>query len=85
MPERRRLFGADDREEGMMSSHPAQALTVYMQSGPSKDYVRVEDGGRTTWREAMTTFGAGMPHEPWPDSPSLTPAALAEILAAQLE
>ena len=68
-----------------MSSHPARALTVYPQSGASKDYVRTEEDGRTVWRAAKTTFGQGVPHEPWPESPKLTPAELAEILAAQLE
>jgi hypothetical protein len=32
-----------------MSSHPAQALTIFPQTGPSKDYVRVDDDGRTAW------------------------------------
>jgi hypothetical protein len=68
-----------------MSSHPAQALTVFPQTGPSRDYVRVDDGGQTMWRLAKTTFGQGAPQEPWPDAPLLTPAELAELLAASLE
>ena len=68
-----------------MSSHPAQALTIFPQAGPSKDYVRVDDDGQTAWCLAKTTFGRGAPHEPWPTSPKLTPAELAEILAASLE
>ncbi len=57
-----------------MTSHPAQALTVYPQAGKAQDYVRVEqrDGG-TVWCHAKPTFGRGAPHEPWPDSPKLTP------------
>jgi hypothetical protein len=68
-----------------MTSHPAQAITVWLQSGPARDYVRVDDDGPTTWREAKTTFGAGAPHEPWPDAPALTPTELADLLAGQLE
>jgi hypothetical protein len=66
-------------------THPAQALTVYFQSGPSKDYVRDDEDGKTVWREAKTTFGRGAPHEPWPNRPGLTSADLAELLAASLE
>jgi hypothetical protein len=68
-----------------MSSHPAQAVTVYPQSGPSKDYVRTDDDGRTAWCLAKPTFGRGAPHEPWPDAPKMSPAELAEILTASLE
>lgn len=68
-----------------MTSHPAQALTVYPQTGKTKDYVRVDEDGRTVWCEAKPTFGRGAPYEPWPNSPKLTPAELAEILAGQLE
>jgi hypothetical protein len=68
-----------------MTSHPAQALTVWMQTGPAKDYVRVDEDGTTIWREAKTTFGAGAPHEPWPDTLPLTPVELAELLIGQLE
>lgn len=68
-----------------MTSHPAQALTVYPQTGKAQDYVRVDEDGRTLWRLAKTTFGRGAPHEPWPGSPKLTPEELAEILAGQLE
>jgi hypothetical protein len=68
-----------------MPSHPAQALTVWPRSGPAKDYVRTEEDGTTVWRSARTTFGAGQPHEPWPDSPPLTPKELAAMLAAELE
>ncbi len=68
-----------------MTSHPAQALTVYPQTGKAQDYVRVDDDSGTAWCHAKPTFGGGAPHEPWPDSPKLTPAELAEILAGQLE
>lgn len=68
-----------------MVSHPAQALTVWPRSGPAKDYVRSEEDGTTVWRPAKTTFGAGPPHEPWPDSPPMTPGELADLLAAELE
>jgi hypothetical protein len=67
-----------------MTGHPAQALTIYFQRGPSKDYVRIDDDGQTAWSLAKTTFGRGVPHEPWPNSPKLTPAELAETLAASL-
>ena len=68
-----------------MATHPAQALTIYPQSGPAKDYVRVDDDGRTVWSLAKTTFGRGAPHEPLPDAPRLTPGELAELIAAALE
>jgi hypothetical protein len=68
-----------------MTSHPAQALTVWPRTGPAKDYVRVDEGGVTAWRPARTTFGGGAPHEPLPDAPPLSPAELADLLAAQLE
>lgn len=68
-----------------MATHPAQALTVYPQSGPAKDYVRIDDGGKTAWCLARTTFGRGAPSEPWPDAPKLTPGDLAELIAAALE
>jgi hypothetical protein len=68
-----------------MATHPAQALTIYPQSGPAKDYVRLNDNGRTMWCLAKTTFGHGAPHEPWPDAPRLTPGELAELLAPALE
>jgi hypothetical protein len=66
-------------------AHPAQALTVFFRSGPSKDYVRVEQDGHTRWQEAKTTFGQGPPYEPWPDGRKRTPAEMAEYLAAVLE
>jgi hypothetical protein len=66
-------------------AHPAQALTVYPQSGVIKDFVRVDEDGQTIWQEAKTTFGAGPPHEPWPDGRKRTPAEMAEFLAASLE
>ena len=69
-----------------MTSHPAQALTVWPKSGPGEvSAVRTEEDGATVWRSAKTTFGAGQPHEPWPDSPTLTPRELADMLAAELE
>ena len=68
-----------------MATHPAQALTIYPQSGSAKDYVRVDDDGRTVWSLAKTTFGRGAPHEPLPDAPRLTPGELAELIAAALE
>jgi hypothetical protein len=68
-----------------MSSRPAQALTIFPQSGPSKDYVRVDDDRRTAWCLAKTTFGRGVPHEPCPNSPKLTPAELAKLLAPSLD
>jgi hypothetical protein len=45
----------------------------------------MDDDGQTVWREAKTTFGQGMPHEPWPHAPKLTPAELAALVAASLE
>ncbi|HEY4427951.1 MAG TPA: hypothetical protein VGN08_07085 [Solirubrobacteraceae bacterium] len=68
-----------------MATHPLRALTLYPQSGPAKDYVRVEDGGRVAWCPASTTFGRGAPHEPLPDAPRLSPAELAQLIAAALE
>jgi hypothetical protein len=68
-----------------MVTHPAQAVTVYPQSGPAKDYVRIDDDGQTSWCLAKTTFGRGAPHEPWPDAPRLTPRELADVIAAALE
>ena len=68
-----------------MATHPLRALTLYPQSGPPKDYVRLDDDGRVTWCLANTTFGRGAPHEPLPDAPRLTPAELAELIAAALE
>ena len=68
-----------------MATHPLRALTLYPQTGPAKDYVRLEDDGRVEWALARTTFGRGAPHEPLADTPRLTPAELAELIAAALE
>jgi hypothetical protein len=78
------MCGTYDERVGM-TSHPAQAITVWQQSGPARNYVRVDDIGLTTWREAETTFGAGAPREPLPDAAALTPTELADLLAGQLE
>jgi hypothetical protein len=68
-----------------MATHPARAVTVYPQSGPAKDYVRLDDDGETAWCLAKTTFGRGAPNEPSPGAPRLTPGELAELIAAALE
>ena len=68
-----------------MATHPAQALTVFPQTGPSRSYVRIDDDGATVWCLAQTTFGQGTPHERVPGAPRLTPRELAEQLAAELQ
>ena len=42
-----------------MTSHPAHAITVYPESGPSKDYVRVEEDGGTLWAPGSQRHGYG--------------------------
>jgi hypothetical protein len=68
-----------------LATHPAKALTVFPQTGPSRSYVRIDDDGHTRWSPAVTTFGRGAPHEPVPGAPQLTPSELIELLAAELQ
>jgi hypothetical protein len=73
------------RKGDEMATHPAQALTVFPQTGPSRSYVREEDDGESFWCLAQPTFGRGAPHEPVAGSPRLSPRALIAQLSAELE
>jgi hypothetical protein len=68
-----------------LATHPAQALTVFPQTGPSRSYVRIDDDGDTVWCLAQTTFGRGAPHEPVPGAPRLSTRELIAQLSAELE